>query len=112
MPTQKPRQWLSANLQRACRPSLTGLRVQGVSCHLTTVGNPLSNLSLMTRSGLGTADLGGGVRNTPRRHHQLRRRLLPDRCRGEHSVGYMRYIYTSGISLQPSCRALPLVSCA
>lgn len=57
MPMQKPRQWLLASLQRACRPSLTGLRVQGVSCQLS-LSDPASNL--MTKRSLGTADLGGG----------------------------------------------------
>ena len=107
MPMQISRQWLFASLQRACRPSLTGLRVQGVSCQLS-LSDPASNL--MTKRSLGTADLGGG--RTPVGSISCGAVFsltgLEVNTQIHALILHLRHI----ILLQPSCRALPLVSCA
>jgi hypothetical protein len=98
---QKPHQRVFANMQRACRPSLTGLRVQGLACH-PSPGDPTSNM--VTKRELGVADLGGG--RTP----------VGISCGAIFSLTGVEVNIQSDTRIkstpQPSCGALPLVSCA
>ena len=100
---QKPRQWLFANLQRACRPSLNGLRVQGVSCRPYTRD---ATGSSMHKDRLGFADLGSNGR-TP---------VGITTCGAIFSLTSVEVNIQSDTRIkstpQPSCGALPLVSCA